>query len=127
MAKKKPTTAQLKNRATIAHSKYVRARDGKCVRCGRTENLQCAHIVGRRAAYTRTDEGNAVALCPACHLQLTEHPHEHVQFFTEYLGGWDGYQALIDKAREGLGLTLRGDFWKAECERLSALLEAVNG
>lgn len=122
---RKPTTASLKNRATLLHSQYVRARDKACVRCGRTDNLQAAHIIGRRAAFTRTDEGNAAALCAACHWHLTEWPHEHVAFFTQYLGGPDAYQALVDKAREGLGLTLRADYWSAECERLRKLLEEL--
>lgn len=87
--------------------------------------MQCAHVIGRRAAYTRTDENNAYTLCAACHHYLTEHPHEHVAFFTQHLGGWDAYQALIDKAREGLGLTLRAEFWQGEVERLSKLLAEV--
>lgn len=122
---KKASAKTLKNRATSLHSEYVRKRDGACVRCGATANLQAAHIVGRRAAFTRTDEANSRALCPGCHMYLTEHPHEHVAFFTQELGGWDNYQALIDKAREGLGKTLRDDFWKAECERLRKLLSEV--
>lgn len=122
---RKPTTASLKNKATLLHSQYVRARDGACVRCGSTQNLQAAHIVGRRAAYTRTDENNARALCPGCHFHLTEHPHEHVAFFTQHLGGWDNYQALIDKAREGLGLTLRADFWQERCDALKKLLNEL--
>lgn len=121
----KTAAQKAKERATVLHSQYVRQRDGACVRCGKSDGLQCAHIIGRRAAFTRTDENNAVALCGGCHLTLTEHPHEHVAFFTEYLGGWDGYQALIDKARDGLGKTLREDFWKSECDRLKGLLADV--
>src|SRR6188508_448109 len=98
---KTPNT-KAKERATELHSLYVRARDGACVRCGETSGLQCAHIIPRRCAYTRTFEGNAAALCPGCHLRLTEWPHEHVAFFTAYLGSWDAYQTLIDKAAEGL-------------------------
>lgn len=125
---RKLTSAALKKKATLLHSQYVRARDGACVRCGRSEGvqLQCAHIIGRRAAFTRTDDTNAATLCAACHRHLTEWPHEHVAFFTGYLGGPDAYQALVDKAREGLGLTLRADYWQAECERLKKLLGALN-
>lgn len=126
MAAKKKTAKQLKDKATVLHSRYVRARDGRCVRCGATGDfaqLQCAHIVPRRCAYTRTDERNAACLCAACHMRLTEWPHEHTAFFTAWLGSWDEYQALIDKAQEGLGKTLRGDFWEEEIRRLSALLE----
>lgn len=116
------STKSLKDEATKLHSKYVRMRDGRCVRCGSTSNLQAAHIIGRRAALTRTDEANARALCAACHFYLTEHPHEHVAFFTRELGGWANYQALIDKANEGLGLTLRAEFWQERIDTLKKLI-----
>lgn len=121
-------TSTLKNRATNLHSQYVRARDEACVRCGvsgGSAQLQCAHIVSRRCAATRTDERNAATLCAACHRRLTEYPHEHVRFFTVYLGSWDAYQALLDKAESGLHQTMRGDFWQGEIERLQALLEGL--
>jgi len=127
LAKKRATKAStLKNRATDLHSRYVRARDGACVRCGATGDyaqLQCAHIVSRRCAATRTDERNAATLCAACHRRLTEYPHEHVGFFTGWLGSWDEYQQLLDKAESGLHTTMRGPFWQEEIRRLSALLE----
>lgn len=124
---RKTPAAKAKARATALHSQYVRARDGACVRCGRAEGvqLQCAHIVGRTAAFTRTDDRNAATLCAGCHRTLTHAPHEHVAFFTVWLGGWPEYQALIDKAREGLGMTLRSDYWQSEVERLTKLLEAL--
>lgn len=124
---RKTSAAKEKARATVLHSKYVRARDGRCVRCGRSEGvqLQCAHIVGRSSAYTRTDDRNAATLCAGCHHTLTHAPHEHVVFFTEWLGGWGEYQRLIDKAREGLGKTLRADYWQAEIARLQSLLAAL--
>lgn len=119
-------TSTLKNRATVLHSRYVRARDGACVRCGVTGDfaqLQCAHIISRRCAATRTDERNAATLCASCHRRLTEYPHEHVGFFTTWLGSWAAYQALLDKAESGLHKTMRGDFWEGEIERLRGLLE----
>jgi hypothetical protein len=56
---------------------------------------------------------------------LTEYPHEHVQFFTLWLGSWDEYQALLDKAEAGLHKTMRAAFWEGEISRLTALLEAL--
>ena len=127
-AKRGTTTAALKRKATTLHSQYVRARDGRCVRCGATSEsaqLQCAHIISRRYAATRCDENAAVCLCAACHRYLTEHPHAHVSFFTLYLGSWDAYQALIDKAYAGKDTVMRGPFWQERIVSLTALLEDV--
>lgn len=49
-------------------SEYIRKRDGRCLRCGKRENLQCSHIASRRHKAGRWNEWNAIALCPACHL-----------------------------------------------------------
>lgn len=124
--KRGTSTAALKRKATALHSQFVRARDGKCVRCGAmTGQLQCAHIISRRYAATRTDEQNAVCLCAVCHRRLTEHPHEHVAFFTMWLGSWDAYQALIDKADAGKDTVMRSAFWQDEIDRLSKALADV--
>lgn len=34
----------------------------------------------------RWDEDNAVGLCPGCHMHLTSHPLEHVEWFRIHLG-----------------------------------------
>lgn len=54
-------------------SELVRAR-GACERCGRTDNLQCAHIIRRRHVgdpdlgfSLRCCEDNAWCLCAECH------------------------------------------------------------
>jgi hypothetical protein len=126
-AKRGTSTAALKRKATALHSQYVRARDGRCVRCGAvTGQLQCAHIISRRYAATRTYGRNAACLCATCHRRLTEHPHEHVAFFTTWLGSWDEYQALIDRANNGVGIKFNSDFWQEEIRRLVGLLEEVN-
>jgi hypothetical protein len=119
------SAAALKRKATVLHSRYVRARDGRCVRCGRTDGqLQCAHVFSRRYAATRTFEGNAVCLDAACHRYLTENPFEHVVFFQTYLG-LEQFEALKVKAYAGIGQTMKADFWEAECARLSAALERL--
>ena len=58
-------------------SKLIRL-GGKCKKCGRKENLQCAHIHSRRNFNTRWDEDNAVALC--CYHHLFWAHKEPVQF-----------------------------------------------
>lgn len=113
-----------RGKATEKHAELVHTR-GRCERCGKTDcRLECAHIVSRRYAATRTDEGNAWCLCSYCHRYLTENPYEHVQFAVATLGE-DGYKALLDKAYATVGQRLGEAFWKAECVRLQALLAEV--
>lgn len=47
-------------------SQYVRARDGRCVVCGSTDNLQCGHFISRVFINTRWDLRNCNAQCAAC-------------------------------------------------------------
>ena len=51
----------------VIFSKFIRGRDGKCLRCGKTENLQCSHISSRKSLSGRWNDKNAIALCYACH------------------------------------------------------------
>jgi 5-methylcytosine-specific restriction endonuclease McrA len=48
-------------------SKQVRAK-GFCERCGKTDNLQCAHIYSRKNKRLRWDKENLLCLCAGCHL-----------------------------------------------------------
>ena len=54
-------------KADTLFSKFIRNRDGKCVRCGRTENLQCSHFWPRGRSSVRYDPLNCDTLCYACH------------------------------------------------------------
>jgi len=71
----------------------IRERDGRCVRCGATYRLECAHIFGRGKPATRHDPENAVALCWTCHDHLDTHPAEKAVFFRSRLGD-ERYEAL---------------------------------
>lgn len=108
-----------KNKATVMHSKIVRAR-GACEDCGSTQNLQCAHIVSRRYAHTRTDLDNAFCLCAGCHMYFTEWPLEFAAFVTAKIGA--------AKYRDLRGKSLRRGKvdWSVEVDRLKPLLAAVN-
>ena len=61
-----------------------------CERClaGKTDykQLQCSHFIGRARRVVRWDEDNSAGLCAGCHMYLSAHPLEHVQWFTDYLG-----------------------------------------
>ena len=56
-------------------SKYIRARDGHCICCGTTENLQCGHLLSRVSYSTRWEEMNAHAQCRGCNLKHEYNPH----------------------------------------------------
>jgi 5-methylcytosine-specific restriction endonuclease McrA len=58
-----------KAKADKLFSLFVRDRDGKCVFCGTTVRLQCAHIFSRRNMRLRHDPQNAITLCFKCHFR----------------------------------------------------------
>lgn len=111
----------LKGRATSLHSKVVRAR-GACQSCVESDytRLQCAHIMSRRYAATRTDENNAFCLCARCHMRYTEHADEWMDFIDSTIG-----RAEFDrlKAKASAGVKTSEAFWRAEMDRLTALLK----
>lgn len=48
-------------------SKFVRARDGKCMRCGATENQTNSHYHGRKCNSVRFHPDNCDDFCVFCH------------------------------------------------------------
>ena len=50
------------------HSKYIKARDKKCVTCGSTNYLQNSHRISRRHYSTRWCDINCNTQCAKCHL-----------------------------------------------------------
>lgn len=108
-----------KGRADRLFSQYIRARDGVCVECGSTDNLQCAHILSRRFNNTRTDENNAVTLCARHHMFFTGEPVEWGLWVVERMGR-EAYDELFQKAHAIR--PWRESDWKAECARLEGLI-----
>lgn len=70
-----------KGKATKLHSELVRS-IGYCENCGSTQNLQAAHIVGRKYSATRTLICNAYCLCASCHRRYTDWPRDFSHFIT---------------------------------------------
>lgn len=66
---KKESITRLKLRADALFSQIIRLRDGKCLRCGTTKNLQCSHVINRDHMAHRWDKKSAMTLCYGCHLQ----------------------------------------------------------
>lgn len=68
MAKKSPLKRK-EARADALWSLAVRARDGRCIVCGKTTDLQAHHAIVRRGhKSTRWDLRNGVSLCSADHI-----------------------------------------------------------
>lgn len=74
-----------KAKADKYFSQLVRSR-GACQSCGKTENLQCAHIISRRFSHTRCEPSNAYCLCAGCHHYYTDHPVAWGQFVLGKMG-----------------------------------------
>ena len=53
--------------ADVKFSEYIRKRDGKCLKCGRKERLQCSHFWSRNNSSVRYDQDNCTTLCYPCH------------------------------------------------------------
>lgn len=59
----KPKRSSRTTYADTLFSRYIRARDGRCLKCGSPGPLECCHIFGRRYRAVRWDPVNAIALC----------------------------------------------------------------
>ena len=68
--KKTKTLAQLRRIADDLASEIVRKRDGRCMMCGKRENLQAHHFIITKGASTkhRWDLRNLITLCYSCHI-----------------------------------------------------------
>lgn len=96
--KKKPTN--MIKKCDILFSKIIRNRDKRCLYCGKTENLQCAHIFSRRHLNTRWDTQNAVTLCIKDHIYGIAHKEPYL--FAKWLRdrfGQEYLDELEEKAR----------------------------
>jgi len=103
-----------KRKCDVLFSQLIRAR-GWCERCGSTANLQCAHIISRRYAHTRTDLENAYCLCAGCHMFFTDHPVEFARF-VRGMTTTRTYERLRGQSQR------RDKFdWTAELARLESL------
>ena len=78
-------------KADAVFSKYIRERDGKCLRChqNKPEPLSCSHFWGRRCSALRYEPDNCIALhLWSCHIYgwEKEKQGEYRDFMLERLG-----------------------------------------
>lgn len=83
------TKKQAIDKADKAFADFIKARDGRCVTCGSTKNLDCSHVFRRWHQATRWNPANAYAQCKRCH--MIHHK------------GSESY--LLDEAKKRLGET----------------------
>lgn len=115
-----------KAEATRLHSLVVRTRDRCCQGCARpgylnadglpVMGLECAHILRRGLASTRTDERNGIALCSWCHADFTARPMAWLGWARDHVGQ-DVFDDLEAKSKD-----LSAVDWLAEVVRLRAVL-----
>lgn len=64
------TRSGLVKKCDDAFGSYIKARDGACVTCGRTDNLDCSHVIRKaRGHFHRWNPANAAAQCRTCHME----------------------------------------------------------
>ena len=96
------------DKADIEFSKFIRLRDKKCKRCGKSGiinseglpicGLQASHFYSRRNESTRFDPDNVDALCANCHRKWSgEERKEYEKFKIDQLGK-QGFDELTIKA-----------------------------
>ena len=88
-----------RDQADAWFSKAVRARDKKCVYCGRNDTLEAAHIYGRRLRSVRWSMDNCVTLCHYHHRHFTEQPIEFRDWLMKHYGAAN-MELLKEKSRE---------------------------
>lgn len=111
--------------ATRLHSKLIRQNatceywtvDRDCY-----GDVQCAHIIRRARAATRSDLENAMALCAKHHQYLDSHIFDLIRFvdLTRGEGTYDRLQAKADAGVAATGMSPL-NFWKAERARLTEI------
>lgn len=93
------------DKADVTFSKFIRLRDGRCVRCGRRgdgnngiNGLQASHYFGRGKESTRFDPENVDALCFGCHQYWGSTDREAYRDFKLNQLGDSGLNALVVRA-----------------------------
>lgn len=124
----KPTSRKrsvrgVKEEATRLASRIVRATKGPmCQSCHERPATDCAHIVGRTLAHTRTDLDNCYALCGQCHRHYTNWHGDWMDFIDRTIGRAE-YDRLVEKARAGVNKKFD---WYDELDRLRAIAEQMD-
>ncbi len=102
-------------------SKWIRARDGKCLRCHTTEALTCSHYHRRAISITRFCPINCITLCAVCHADWEGPKEGYTDLMIQMLGA-EGFLALQKKA----GRHMARSEAVAECKLFLSLGKSAN-
>lgn len=85
---KKPNRKKLISEADKLWSTVIKSRDGKCIYCGSTRNLNAHHIFTKaRHGNLRWEPDNGVTLCAGCHtFGVHINPAPYMLKIIEYVG-----------------------------------------
>jgi hypothetical protein len=92
-------------------SLIVRARDGRCVTCGTTDDLTCSHYFKRRFLATRFDLTNCNAQCSRCNDRHNQNPFPYRAYMVGLIG-----ESGLDELFE-----LRNSVWRPSDEELKTM------
>ena len=98
---------RLKEKLQTIFNRYIVLRDGQCITCGSTKNLQCSHYFSVGAAPSiRYNEMNAHCQCMACHNGIHARGNSKVVLgsgheYTMYMLGVYGEFAIAELKAEG--------------------------
>jgi hypothetical protein len=121
--KKPPTISAIKNKLDTQLSLYIRARDKRCVICGKTDNLQNGHYLSRKYANTRYDFQNCNCQCAGCNMMHNLNPEPYRDFMVRKYGERE-IQLIRMAAASGYKMT-RQDYQAIGIE-IKARMEALN-
>jgi hypothetical protein len=105
---KRTAARKARDKADDLFAELIRSR-GYCQRCGKTERLQCAHIITRIHAPTRCLPQNAWCLCAGCHMRLHQYADEHMALVEQTIG-MDAYWEMKHLAETALHVWRESDW-----------------
>lgn len=100
-AKKKPSTMTRKLDKLVRM--IVRERDGHCVTCGTSENLEVSHYLGRAKLGVRWDLRNCNLQCRKCHMEYHGGSPSYMKYLTTEYG-----ESILDELYEAQTDWIRG-------------------
>lgn len=75
-----------RKKALANWSKQIRARDGKCMMCGKTEHLNAHHILAKEHYDAfQYEMWNGITLCAYHHKWSFHSPHKNALYFSRWL------------------------------------------
>ena len=84
--KKKTPRQMLERQLDAVVREIVLKRDGRCVVCGKTTNLQCGHLITRTKRGVRWDLKNCNVQCAGCNFCHEHNPHPYTHWFIQRYG-----------------------------------------